>query len=153
MASSQRDAYTYESQNDQRLDELHSKIRTLRGVTTDIHDDVERQNLMLDDTSNSFTAFASSLSQSTRNFTRAFGGTKTWRIMLYVCGVLNGIRLQLACYGSYNTTFFTPYSSHAALHLVELTLTYLSSVLRIQLGDLHNLIVNIIHIYWRKLSY
>jgi hypothetical protein len=61
---------TYEAQNDQRLDELHSKIRTLRGVslrvqsrlckprsiipfdkvTTDIHDDVERQNLMLDDT-------------------------------------------------------------------------------------------------------
>lgn len=66
--SSSRDRVedTYESQNDQRLDELHSKIRTLRGVrsipprqllvsntlqiTTDIHDDVERQNLMLDDT-------------------------------------------------------------------------------------------------------
>lgn len=74
-----------------------------------------------------------------------------WHVLVLV--VLNGIRLQLACYGSYNTTFFTPYSSHAALHLVELTLTYLSSVLRIQLGDLHNLIVNIIHIYWRKLSY
>ena len=59
---------TYESQNDQRLDELHSKIRTLRGVgspfkvgfedadhattkiTTDIHDDVEAQNLLLDNT-------------------------------------------------------------------------------------------------------
>jgi len=59
---------TYESQNDQRLDELHSKIRTLRGVgrtfkvgfedanhatikiTTDIHDDVEAQNLLLDST-------------------------------------------------------------------------------------------------------
>jgi blocked-early-in-transport protein 1 len=25
---------TYESQNDQRLDELHSKIRTLRGVSS-----------------------------------------------------------------------------------------------------------------------
>ncbi|KAK7052085.1 hypothetical protein R3P38DRAFT_1635521 [Favolaschia claudopus] len=50
--SSSRDRVedTYESQNDQRLDELHSKIRTLRGITTDIHDDVERQNLMLDDT-------------------------------------------------------------------------------------------------------
>ncbi|KAG8767270.1 hypothetical protein FS842_002208 [Serendipita sp. 407] len=86
MSSSQRDAFTYESQNDQRLDDLHSKLRTLRGVTTDIHDDVERQNLMLNDTSNSFTTFAGSLSQSTRNFARAFGGTKTWRIMLYVCG-------------------------------------------------------------------
>lgn len=28
----QDDAYTYESQNDQRLDELHSKLRSLRGV-------------------------------------------------------------------------------------------------------------------------
>lgn len=101
MASSQRDAYTYESQNDQRLDELHSKIRTLRGVTTDIHDDVERQNLMLDDTSNSFTAFASSLSQSTRNFTRAFGGTKTWRIMLYVCGGIIGLWILSKLFGMF----------------------------------------------------
>lgn len=63
---------TYESQNDQRLDELHSKIRTLRGVgrtfkvgfedadhattkiTTDIHDDVEAQNLLLDNTVSHF---------------------------------------------------------------------------------------------------
>ncbi|PVF92724.1 hypothetical protein CPB86DRAFT_790858 [Serendipita vermifera] len=92
-SSSRRDDFTYESQNDQRLDELHSKLRTLRGVTTDIHDDVERQNLMLDDTSSSFTAFAGSLTQSTRHFTRAFSGTKTWRIMLYVCGGFIGFWL------------------------------------------------------------
>ncbi|KAG8986034.1 hypothetical protein FRB94_003162 [Tulasnella sp. JGI-2019a] len=42
--------YTYESQNDQRLDELHSKIRTLRHVTIDINNDSQQQNLMLDDT-------------------------------------------------------------------------------------------------------
>ncbi len=61
---------TYETQNDQRLDELHSKIRTIRGVritaypislsltsacllsqkiTTDMHTDVEAQNLLLDE--------------------------------------------------------------------------------------------------------
>jgi len=28
----QDDAYTYESQNDQRLDDLHSKLRSFRGV-------------------------------------------------------------------------------------------------------------------------
>ncbi|KAH9006503.1 hypothetical protein EDB86DRAFT_738912 [Lactarius hatsudake] len=53
-------------QNDQRLDELHSKIRTLRGVTTDIHDDVERQNLILDDTTNTFGSIASGLTSSCR---------------------------------------------------------------------------------------
>lgn len=32
MSSSRTTEETYEAQNDQRLDELHSKIRTLRGV-------------------------------------------------------------------------------------------------------------------------
>ncbi|KAH7868469.1 hypothetical protein F5879DRAFT_962958 [Lentinula edodes] len=81
---------TYERQNDQRLDDLHSKIRTLRGVTTDIHDDVERQNLMLDDTSNTFTSFANSLTQSSRRAAHAFGltsgGVKSWRVAMYVVG-------------------------------------------------------------------
>lgn len=67
MPSSSRVEDTYESQNDQRLDDLHSKIRTIRGVrsglsdpnlililfyfkvTTDIHNDVEAQNLLLDE--------------------------------------------------------------------------------------------------------
>ena len=32
MSTSRAQEDTYEAQNDQRLDELHSKIRTLRGV-------------------------------------------------------------------------------------------------------------------------
>ena len=32
MSSSRSQEDTYEEQNDQRLDELHSKIRSLRGV-------------------------------------------------------------------------------------------------------------------------
>ncbi|KIM81209.1 hypothetical protein PILCRDRAFT_821661 [Piloderma croceum F 1598] len=77
----------YEEQNDQRLDELHSKIRTLRGVTTDIYDDAERQNLVLDDTSNRFTSFGASLAQSSRRAGQAFGiegGVKPLRIIVYV---------------------------------------------------------------------
>ncbi|KAJ7220724.1 hypothetical protein GGX14DRAFT_354581 [Mycena pura] len=91
MASSSRGRAvedTYESQNDQRLDELHSKIRTLRGITTDIHDDVESQNLMLDDTGNRFNSFGFSLSQTTRRAGQAFGigegGLKTWRVVIFV---------------------------------------------------------------------
>ncbi|GLB40875.1 hypothetical protein LshimejAT787_0900900 [Lyophyllum shimeji] len=79
---------TYESQNDQRLDELHTKIRTLRGVTTDIHDDVERQNLMLDETGDRFTAFGNALTQTSDRAARAFGigegGLKTFRIAMLV---------------------------------------------------------------------
>jgi hypothetical protein len=81
MSSSRSQEDTYEAQNDQRLDELHSKIRTLRGVrhesylnhaieslplataglqvTSDIYDDAERQNLVLDETVRSLLSLCS----------------------------------------------------------------------------------------------
>ncbi|KAG9013317.1 hypothetical protein FRB93_000840 [Tulasnella sp. JGI-2019a] len=86
--------YTYESQNDQRLDELHSKIRTLRHVTIDINNDSQRQNLMLDDTGNSFTSFGAGLMSSSRQASRAFGlngGVKQWRIIGYCCAAFFGL--------------------------------------------------------------
>ncbi|KIM60120.1 hypothetical protein SCLCIDRAFT_16395 [Scleroderma citrinum Foug A] len=94
MSSSQTTEETYESQNDQRLDELHSKIRTLRGVTTDIYDDAERQNLTLDNTNDAFSSLSSSLSHSSRRAAQAFGlsgpgGVRQMRIIMYtVSGIL-----------------------------------------------------------------
>ncbi|KAF9531444.1 Bet1-like protein, partial [Crepidotus variabilis] len=74
----------YESQNDQRLDELHTKLRTLRGVTNDIHADVEAQHSLLDTTGDRFSSFGSELMQTSRRAGQAFGiGTgslKPWRI-------------------------------------------------------------------------
>ncbi|KAF8547024.1 hypothetical protein OG21DRAFT_971992 [Imleria badia] len=109
MSSSRSAETTYEIQNDQRLDELHSKIRTLRGVTTDIYDDAERQNLTLDDAvsssspacplscvmtfgqGNTFSSFSSQLSHSSRRAAQAFGlagagGVRQTRIIMYVVG-------------------------------------------------------------------
>ncbi|KAG8221455.1 hypothetical protein J3R82DRAFT_1661, partial [Butyriboletus roseoflavus] len=91
MSSSRSTETTYESQNDQRLDELHSKIRTLRGVTTDIYDDAEHQNLTLDDTGNAFSSISSQLSHSSRRAAQAFGfvgagGVRQTRIIMYVVG-------------------------------------------------------------------
>ncbi|KAF9044174.1 Bet1-like protein [Panaeolus papilionaceus] len=81
----------YETQNDQRLDELHSKLRTLRGITTDIHNDVESQNLMLDETGDRFSSFGTQLRESSRRAGQAFGiGTgslKPWRIAMLIVGV------------------------------------------------------------------
>ncbi|KIY66775.1 Bet1-like protein [Cylindrobasidium torrendii FP15055 ss-10] len=84
---------TYESQNDERLDDLHAKIRTLRGITTDIHSDVERQNLMLDDANDNFNSFGSTLSQTSQRAKQAFGigtpgGLKTGRIAMTMFSVL-----------------------------------------------------------------
>ncbi|KAF8416122.1 hypothetical protein L210DRAFT_3463103 [Boletus edulis BED1] len=96
MSSSRSAETTYENQNDQRLDELHSKVRTLRGacilirpITTDIYDDTERQNLTLDETGNSFSSFSSQLSHSSRRAAQAFGlagagGVRQTRIIMYV---------------------------------------------------------------------
>ncbi|KAF8125400.1 hypothetical protein EV363DRAFT_1350515 [Boletus edulis] len=80
MSSSRSAETTYENQNDQRLDELHSKI------TTDIYDDTERQNLTLDETGNSFSSFSSQLSHSSRRAAQAFGlaGARQTRIIMYV---------------------------------------------------------------------
>ncbi|OAX38619.1 hypothetical protein K503DRAFT_770284 [Rhizopogon vinicolor AM-OR11-026] len=91
MSSSRTTEDTYEAQNDQRLDELHAKIRTIRGVTTDIYDDAERQHLTLDDTGNAFSSLSTSLSQSSRRAAQAFGlsgagGVRQMRIIMYTVG-------------------------------------------------------------------
>ncbi|TEB22144.1 hypothetical protein FA13DRAFT_1741213 [Coprinellus micaceus] len=94
MASSsrgqQRVEDVYEQQNDQRLDELHSKLRTLKGITTDMHTDVESQNLMIDSTTDRFASFGGQLSQASLRARQAFGigpgaGTlRPWRIAMLI---------------------------------------------------------------------
>ncbi|KAI0321406.1 hypothetical protein OF83DRAFT_1168459 [Amylostereum chailletii] len=93
MSSSRSQEDTYEAQNDQRLDELHSKIRNLRGVTTDIHDDVERQNLVLDDTSGTFGALSSGLTNSAQRMTRSMspGALSALRIAIIVVAFFIGV--------------------------------------------------------------
>ncbi|TFY79138.1 hypothetical protein EWM64_g4880 [Hericium alpestre] len=90
MSSSRVLEDTYEAQNDQRLAELHSKIRTFRGVTTDIYDDAERQNLVLDDTSNTFTSLTSGLTASAHRMTRSLspGALSSLRIAFYIVSFL-----------------------------------------------------------------
>ncbi|KAF8668041.1 hypothetical protein RhiXN_07612 [Rhizoctonia solani] len=90
MSSSrnQRDEALYESQNDTRLDDLHSKLRTLRHVTIDIHNDAHAQNRELDNTGNIFSSFQNSLSSSSQRAARAFGigpgGVKQSRLILMI---------------------------------------------------------------------
>ncbi|KAI0266406.1 hypothetical protein BC834DRAFT_969441 [Gloeopeniophorella convolvens] len=95
MSSSRSQEDTYEAQNDQRLDELHSKIRTLRGVTTDIHDDVERQNLVLDETTGTFSSVTSGLTASASRMTRSLspGAVTALRIAVFVVMFLIGVWL------------------------------------------------------------
>ncbi|KAF8526372.1 hypothetical protein JB92DRAFT_2700551 [Gautieria morchelliformis] len=95
----------HELQNDQQLDTLHSKIRTLRGVY--IYDDVERQNSTLDETVSdsdaiqyshwkTFTTFAGSLAQSSQRAAHAFGSTgslKQYCLLVLIVGAVVGLRI------------------------------------------------------------
>ncbi|OBZ73702.1 UBX domain-containing protein 1 [Grifola frondosa] len=111
--SSSRDRVeeTYESQNDERLDQLHSKLRTLRGVTTDIYDDVEGQNSALDNARDAFSSFGTSLAQSSRRAGQAFGigpgGVKQWRTIGYCAAAFFGL---CYCSLSFNPAFRDAFS-------------------------------------------
>ncbi|KAI0300508.1 hypothetical protein B0F90DRAFT_1668323 [Multifurca ochricompacta] len=96
MSSSRSQEETYEAQNDQRLDELHSKIRTLRGVTSDIYDDAERQNLVLEETTNTFSSVASGFTSSAERLARSIspGTARIIRIVIYVLSFLLGMWLS-----------------------------------------------------------
>ncbi|KAI5478257.1 hypothetical protein MNV49_005322 [Pseudohyphozyma bogoriensis] len=63
-----------EAQNEQHLNELHAKLQSLRGVTTDIYSDSRSQNSLLDGTSNSFDSFRTSLTATSTRFARNVQG-------------------------------------------------------------------------------
>ncbi|TFK19769.1 hypothetical protein FA15DRAFT_162532 [Coprinopsis marcescibilis] len=98
----QRVEDVYEQQNDQKLDELHSKLRTLRGITSDINADVEAQNLILDQTNDHFGSFGTSLSQASQRARHAFGlapnGSivyKPWRLAIAIVLCFLGLWMGL----------------------------------------------------------
>jgi len=65
-----------EQQNDEHLDQLHAKIRTLHSVTRDIHDDARGQNTLLDNTTATFDSFRTSLTNSAGRFSRTVSANK-----------------------------------------------------------------------------
>ncbi|WRT64809.1 uncharacterized protein IL334_001745 [Kwoniella shivajii] len=78
---------TLENQNDEELNSLHSKIKSLRSVTIDILDDANRQN----DQTNSFSSFASSLFSTSRHHSRTMASTSTlrqYRTIAYIVGAI-----------------------------------------------------------------
>ncbi|CAO1617744.1 unnamed protein product [Parajaminaea phylloscopi] len=76
---------TLERQNDDVLENLLGKVKSLRGVTTDIYDDAEAQRGLLDNTSNLFDDFGSRLQATTSRLTHTVtGGKRHWRLTFYI---------------------------------------------------------------------
>ncbi|KAL8292452.1 hypothetical protein RQP46_001064 [Phenoliferia psychrophenolica] len=99
-AADDSQASNLEAQNDEHLNELHSKLKALRGpeltrtharaaalaarqVTTDIYRDSQGQNTLLDGTSGTFDSFKTSLSSTSTRFSRnVVSGTGQARLQL-----------------------------------------------------------------------
>ncbi|KAF2654789.1 hypothetical protein K491DRAFT_600048 [Lophiostoma macrostomum CBS 122681] len=87
------EAYERERQNNSRLDELASKVSALRGVTIDIYDNA-RDTAVIDNTSETFSTFGSSLKGSATRLGRmAQSGNKV--AVLKLAGILVGLVLVL----------------------------------------------------------
>ncbi|GFZ47656.1 hypothetical protein JCM24511_05402 [Saitozyma sp. JCM 24511] len=89
---------TLENQNDEELNSLHGKIKSLRSVTIDILDDSHRQNDQLDRTTNTFSSFTSSLFSTSRHHSRSMASNSTlrqYRTIAYVVGAMIALWLVL----------------------------------------------------------
>ncbi|KAF2713446.1 hypothetical protein K504DRAFT_461972 [Pleomassaria siparia CBS 279.74] len=87
------EAYERERQNNSRLDELASKVTALRGVTIDIYDNA-RDQVVIDNTSDTFSSFGNSLKGSATRLGRmAQSGNKV--AILKLAGIIIGTVLVL----------------------------------------------------------
>lgn len=87
------DAYTRESQNNSRLDELSAKVSALRGVTIDIYDNARDQGI-IDSSNEVFSNFSTSLKGSAGRLTRmAQQGNKV--AILKLAGIISVVVIVL----------------------------------------------------------
>ncbi|QPK66814.1 hypothetical protein CNBG_9688 [Cryptococcus deuterogattii R265] len=82
---------TLENQNEEELNSLHSKIKSLRSVTIDILDDANRQNDQLDRTTNTFSSFASSLFSTSRHHSRSIAANSALRQYRMIAYIVMGV--------------------------------------------------------------
>ncbi|SHO79589.1 Uncharacterized protein MSYG_3939 [Malassezia sympodialis ATCC 42132] len=59
---------TYEQQNDESLNRLFNKVRSLREVTVNIHEDADQQRGLIGETSNTFDQLGASLTFTAKQF-------------------------------------------------------------------------------------
>ncbi|KAI8872198.1 hypothetical protein GQ42DRAFT_119730 [Ramicandelaber brevisporus] len=97
-----------ESHNDGQLDVLAGKVTSLRQVTIDIHDNVNRQNQDLDEVDDRFGTLGTSLTSARRRFAQVFfpgdnaqgfDSISTCRLVLYIVGGFFSIVLLVKLIG------------------------------------------------------
>ena len=79
------DAEAAEAENDRVAGQLGDRVRLLRSITKDIHDEVESQNRLLDNLGGGMDSVRAAIGGTIDRVTRAFA-TKENRLLLYVAG-------------------------------------------------------------------
>ncbi|KAJ2801173.1 hypothetical protein H4S07_005002 [Coemansia furcata] len=83
----QGEAFEMEQQNNRHLDSLASKVSMLHSVSLNIHDDVNDQNRLLDNTSETFNRFGNMFDRTRQTLTHTMA-TAGSRFMCYLTLIL-----------------------------------------------------------------
>ncbi|KAJ2489225.1 hypothetical protein IWW37_004151 [Coemansia sp. RSA 2050] len=81
------EAFELEQQNNRHLDSLASKVSALHSVSLNIHDDVNDQNRLLDNTSETFNRFGNMFDRTRQTLTHTMA-TAGSRFMCYLTLIL-----------------------------------------------------------------
>ena len=79
------DAEAAEAENDRVAGQLGDRVRLLRSITKDIHDEVESQNKLLDNLGGGMDSVRAAIGGTIDRVTRAFA-TNPNRLLVYVAG-------------------------------------------------------------------
>ncbi|KAI8096491.1 uncharacterized protein BX664DRAFT_324124 [Halteromyces radiatus] len=83
--SSRKDGgFVFEQQNDVRMNELGSKISALKNITIDIHQDVNAQDRLLNESHGIFDGFGNSLQNSVGRLNRMVSKRHQRQLCFYV---------------------------------------------------------------------
>ncbi|KAJ2450060.1 hypothetical protein GGF42_004584 [Coemansia sp. RSA 2424] len=85
--SGQSEAFELEQQNNRHLDSLASKVSALHSVSLNIHDDVNDQNRLLENTSETFSRFGNMFDRTRHTLTRTLA-TADSKFMCYLTLIL-----------------------------------------------------------------
>ncbi|KAI8378920.1 hypothetical protein BD560DRAFT_388961 [Blakeslea trispora] len=83
-SNSKNNGYIFEQQNDIRLNELSSKLSAIKNITIDIHQDVNDQDRLLDESHNQFSGLGHSLHNSFGRMNRMISKRHQRQLCFYV---------------------------------------------------------------------
>ncbi|KAG2219575.1 hypothetical protein INT45_002533, partial [Circinella minor] len=76
--------YVFEQQNDVRMNELGNKLSALKNITIDMHNDVNDQERLLDESNNAFGGLGQTLKQSYGRMNRMVSKRHQRQLCYYV---------------------------------------------------------------------